>query len=181
MCTKIVPQTRGPDHPVVRCGQPSGTRNVLSCGIHSQGQMIFIMLGGELDIATAPGLARRLAPFAESGSYLLLDLAGVQFCDCAGLSVFLRLRRRAISAGGSLHLTAPTAAIRRLIVMTRLHDLLPIAAGPAEVITALSRDAACPAPPRPLPHDIDIEPVQAGAVRAVGLASRPVLRTVQFW
>ena len=85
-----MPQTRGPDHPVLFGEQP-----VLTCGIHSQGRLVFIILGGELDIATAPGLALRLAPIAETGSHLLLDLAGVQFCDCAGLSVFLRLRRRA--------------------------------------------------------------------------------------
>jgi anti-sigma B factor antagonist len=169
MCTKLVPQTRGPDHPVARAGQPSGTRDVLTCSIYSHGQLSFIVLGGELDIATAPGLVRRLVPVAETGGYLLLDLAGVNFCDCSGLSVFLRLRRRAISAGGSLCLTAPTAAIRRLIVTTRLHDLLPIAAGPAEVVTALSRDAAT-APPHPPLHEIDIERLRAGAVRAVSVA-----------
>jgi anti-anti-sigma factor len=59
--------------------------------------------------------------------HLLLDLAGLRFCDCAGLSVFLRLRQRVMSAGGSLHLTAPTAGVRRLLVLTGLHDLLPIA------------------------------------------------------
>jgi anti-anti-sigma factor len=170
MCTTLVPQTRGPDDPVVCGAQPGGTRSVLTWDIHSHGPLVFIILGGELDIATAPGLARRLAPLADTGSHLLLDLAGVQFSDCAGLNMFLRLRRRITSGGGPLHLIAPTAAVRRLIVMTGLHDLLPIAAGPAEVITVLSRDAAT-GPPRPPPDDIDIAHARASAVRAVGVAS----------
>jgi hypothetical protein len=98
-----------------------------------------------------------------------LDLAGVQFCDCAGLSLFLRSRRQVISAGGSLHLTAPTAAVRRLIVVTGLHDLLPIAAGPAEVITALGCDAVT-APPHPPADEIDIQHMQGSAVLAVSVA-----------
>jgi anti-sigma B factor antagonist len=169
MCTTLVPQTCGPDH-LAGCGeQHGGTRNVLTCGIHSDGQLVFIILAGELDIATAPGLDRQLSPLAETGSHLLLDLAGVQFCDCAGLSLFLRLRRRVISGGGSLHLIAPPDSVRRLIVITGLHDLLPIAAGPAEVITMLSREAAT-GPPRPPADDIDIEHSHTGAVQAAGPA-----------
>jgi anti-sigma B factor antagonist len=170
MGTTMLPRTRGPDHPVASGDQPSGMPNVLTCGIRSYGQLVFIILGGELDIATAPGLARRLTPLAKAGSHLLLDLAGLGFCDCAGLNQFLRLRRLVIAAGGSLHLTAPTAAVRRLIVTARLDDLLPIAAGPAEVITMLGCDAVTP-PPLPPADDIDIEHMQDGAVRAVSVAS----------
>lgn len=170
MSSTLAPQMHDADLPE-GCGtQPGGTRSVLTWGIQSHGPLIFIILGGELDIATAPGLARRLAPLADTGRHLLLDLAGLQFCDCAGLSVFLRLRRRVISAGGSLHLTAPTAAIRRLIVLPRLPDLLPVAAGLSEVITMLSRDDAT-APPRQSLHDIDIKHTRADAAQAVGAAS----------
>lgn len=170
MCTTVLPQTRGPDDPLARQAQASGTRNLLTWDIRSRGQLVFIILGGELDVATAPGLARRLAPLAETGSHLLLDLAGVHFCDCAGLSLFLRLRGQVISAGGSLHLTALTAAVRRLIVVTGLHDLLPIAAGPAEVITAFGCDAVTAPPHRPA-DEIDIQHMQGSAVLAVRVAS----------
>jgi hypothetical protein len=56
MCTTLLPQIRGPDDPVVRGGEPGGTRNGLTWDIHSHGQLVFVILGGELDIATAPGL-----------------------------------------------------------------------------------------------------------------------------
>jgi hypothetical protein len=66
MCTISVPRTRGPDH-LVACGeQPGGTRKVLTWGIHSDGQLVCIILGGEFDIATAPGLDRQLSPLVEN-------------------------------------------------------------------------------------------------------------------
>jgi hypothetical protein len=45
--------------------------------------------------------------------------------------------QRARAAGGSLHLAAPTAPVRRLITLVRLSDVLPIAASRADVIVAL--------------------------------------------
>lgn len=147
-----LPLMRGPDHPLT-CGElPSGTGDALTLGICSHGQLVIIVLRGELDIATALGLARRLEPLAETGSHLILDLAGVRFCDCAGLTTFLRLRQRATASGGSLHITEPAPAVRRLIAVTRLHDLLPIATGPAEVITNLGWDAII-TPPLPPADD----------------------------
>ncbi len=170
MSTTFLPQARGPDHDGAQCEQASSAGSALTWGIHSHGQTAFVILSGELDIATAPGLAQRLAPLADTGKHLLLDLAGLRFCDCAGLSVFLRLRQRVMSAGGSLRLTAPTGAIRRLLVLTGQHDLLSIAAGPVEVIRTLGCDVVT-APPLPPADDTDIVYPQAGAVPAVTVAS----------
>lgn len=154
MCGTLLPPTRGADHRAAG-GAPLGAPgSPLTWGIHSHGRLVIIVLGGELDIATAPGLAGQLEPLAERGSHLILDLAGMRTCDCAGLSLFLRLKQRSAAAGGSLHLTAPTAPVRRLVALTGLHDLLPTAAGLAEVI-ALPGDAI-PAPPLPRPDDADI-------------------------
>jgi hypothetical protein len=61
------PQT---DHPLTCGGLPSGTGDALTLGICSHGRLVIIILGGELDIATAPGLARRPEPLAETGSHL---------------------------------------------------------------------------------------------------------------
>jgi anti-sigma B factor antagonist len=147
MCTIWLQQARGPDHPAACGAQGSGPRNLLTWCTHSHGNLVFVNLDGELDIASAPALAWRLAPLAETGCYLVLDLAGLRFCDCAGLSLFLRLRQRVISAGGSLHLTAATAPVCRLIAQTNLHHLLPVAADAVEVISVLDCDAATAAPP----------------------------------
>ena len=74
---------------------------------------------------------------------------GVRFCDCAGLSLFLRVQRQATAAGGSLHLTAPTVQVRRLIVVARLSDVLSVTDRTADVIAALAQAAgAGPQEPR---------------------------------
>jgi anti-sigma B factor antagonist len=110
--------------------------------------LAIVVVDGDLDIVTAPGLAQRLAPVARTGSDLVLDLAAVRFCDCAGLNTFLRLRRLASASGGSLHLAAPTAAVRRLIMLAQLDEVLPLAASVNEAISALGTDPASCRPSR---------------------------------
>ena len=61
----------------------------------------------------------------------------MRFCDCAGLSLFLRLQKHAAAAGGSLHLAAVTAPVRRLITLAKLADVLPVTATVAEVLATL--------------------------------------------
>jgi anti-sigma B factor antagonist len=106
----------------------------LTWDILPRGDHIVVVVDGELDVDTAPGLSAQLMPLATAGRHLILDLAGLQFCDCAGLSLFLRLQRYAIAAGGSLHLASLTAQLRRLITIARLTDVLPIADSPADVM-----------------------------------------------
>jgi anti-anti-sigma factor len=108
----------------------------LTWDIQVTGNVAVVVVDGELDVDTAPRLSRQLTPLADKGSHLILDLAGLRFCDCAGLSLFLRMQRHASAVGGSLHLTALTAPMRRLITLARLTDVLPIAASPADAITA---------------------------------------------
>ena len=128
---------RNADHPLVRGRLTRYTGNPLTWDIQSCGHLAIVVVNGELDVGTAPGLGGQLAPLADTGSHLILDLAGLRFCDCAGLNLFLRLQRRARAVGGSLHLAAPTAQVRRLITLARLSDVLRITASPADVITAL--------------------------------------------
>jgi anti-sigma B factor antagonist len=113
--------------------------------------LAIVVLDGELDIVTAPGLAQQLAPVARTGSDLVLDLSAVRFCDCAGLNTFLRLRRLASASGGSLHLAAPTAAMRRLITLVQLEEVLPLAASVDEAVSALG---AGPAIRLAIPHPV---------------------------
>ena len=76
-----------------RCYRGCLTRsagNQLTWEIQSHGHLAIVAVDGELDVGTAPGLDGQLASLANTGSHLILDLAGVRFCDCAGLSLFLR-------------------------------------------------------------------------------------------
>lgn len=139
----LLPRWRDGDHPLARWPLTRPAEDPLTWDIQSRGPLaVVVVVDGELDVGTAPGLRGQLTPLAAAGRHLILDLAGVQFCDCAGLSLFLRLQKHAIAAGGSLQLAAPIAPVRRLITLARLSEVLSVTAGVADAIAALDK-AAC--------------------------------------
>jgi anti-sigma B factor antagonist len=125
------------DQPLVRWSRLAG--EPLSWDIQSHDNVTVVVAEGELDVGTAPGLAGQLGPLADAGGHLVLDLSGVRFCDCAGLSLFLRLKKHAAAAGGSLHLAALTAPVRRLVTLAKLDDVLPLTTTVADVLAKLDR------------------------------------------
>jgi anti-anti-sigma factor len=126
--------SRGANDVLAYSAPPGGAGDLLSWAIQSRGRRVIVRIDGDLDVATAPRMARQLESLAEQGSHLILDLAGVRFCDCAGLNLFVRLQLRAAAAGGWMHLAEPTPAVRRLIALTGLHDILAVEAGMAGAI-----------------------------------------------
>ena len=105
-----------------------GHRGTLSWTVHRQGHRVRIMLDGELDTATAPALDVSVRPSAEAGGTdLVIDLAGLLFCDCAGLALFLRWQSLTAVTGGALSLAAPSRILRRLLAITGTLDLLTLA------------------------------------------------------
>ena len=142
---------RGPsaDRRPVRRHPAGPAGDLLTWDVQARGGLAVIAVGGELDIHSAPGLEGDLAPVADAGRHLILDLAGLRFCDCAGLSLFLRMQQRARAAGGSLHLAAPTPRVLRVIAVTQLGGVLTITASVADTVAALDEAAAGPPLPRP--------------------------------
>jgi anti-sigma B factor antagonist len=70
------------------------------------------MLIGELDVACTPVLREQLlAVLTPRASRLVVDLAGVSFCDASGLAVLVSTGRRAKLLGGLLRLVAPSPAV----------------------------------------------------------------------
>jgi stage II sporulation protein AA (anti-sigma F factor antagonist) len=136
----------GVDHVLAHGAAPGGAGGLLSWAIQPRGRRVIVRLDGELDTDTAPRLARQIEPLAETGSHLILDLAAVRFCDCAGLNLFVRLQLLASAAGGWMHLAEPTPAIRRLIALTGLYDILPVEAG---LVGAITAPAETPQPRHP--------------------------------
>jgi anti-sigma B factor antagonist len=107
-----------------------GSEDLLSWRIYSDGHLVVAALDGELDLATVPGLTRRLAPLAAAGRHLIMGAATLRFCDCTGLSMFLRLQRQATAAGGALHVLAPGPRLRQLLALTGTRGLLQPGIGP---------------------------------------------------
>ncbi|WP_225828491.1 STAS domain-containing protein [Streptomyces naphthomycinicus] len=51
----------------------------------------------------------------------VVDLAGVPFCDCTGLSVLIAANRRAKERGAVLHLRSVPCAVAWLLRLTHSH------------------------------------------------------------
>jgi anti-sigma B factor antagonist len=67
-----------------------------------------------------------LAVMRRHSPLLLLDLSGVSFMDCAGLRALLLTQRRAGMRGGSVSLIAESPAVRRIIDLLGVRDVLPV-------------------------------------------------------
>lgn len=87
---------------------------------------------GDLDHATAPGLRKAVEGLTvAAGQLLVLDLAGLDFCDSSGISALLAARSLAIEQGGGIALAAVpanTARILRIVGLDQVFTIHPDAA-----------------------------------------------------
>jgi stage II sporulation protein AA (anti-sigma F factor antagonist) len=84
-----------------------------------------IVIRGPLDFATASEHLDALTDATSGAQAVLVDLSECDFLDSSGLALLVRSAQRARRNGGSLHLRAPTPAVRRLLAFARLEDALP--------------------------------------------------------
>ncbi|OLE28920.1 MAG: hypothetical protein AUG44_06065 [Actinobacteria bacterium 13_1_20CM_3_71_11] len=83
-----------------------------------------LAVGGDLDLNTAPELLQALTRLVDAGErVVVVDLAGVEFCDSSGLSVLVRVRNRLAGLGGSLALAAPTPIVQRVLEVSGLDEI----------------------------------------------------------
>ena len=104
---------------------------------------VVVALHGELDKTHAAWLARALSAAAAPGSRVIVDLEGLAFIDCSGLSAMVSAWKQARQAGGDLRLAAPQQPVLRLLSLTELTELLPIF---ADVGQATNGNGRSPAP-----------------------------------
>jgi anti-sigma B factor antagonist len=82
---------------------------------------------GEVDLATSPDLRERLAALENTGVRdLVLDMAGVNFCDSTGLGVLVGARKRFKAHGGGMTLVNVQDSVRRVFELTGLIDTFGI-------------------------------------------------------
>jgi len=92
-----------------------------------------VTLAGELDLDTAPHVREAvLACLAEQPTSLCLDLTGVTFCDCAGLSALLRARSAALRAGAALVVEGVGPQLARLLSLIGADGILTGKGTPAD-------------------------------------------------
>ncbi|WP_173086486.1 STAS domain-containing protein [Phytohabitans rumicis] len=84
-----------------------------------------VSLRGELDLDTAAQLRSAVdGLLARDATRIVVDLAGLSFCDSVGLSTFTVAGAACAGAGGYLRLAAPTPFLLRLLgVVGVLHRL----------------------------------------------------------
>jgi anti-sigma B factor antagonist len=87
-----------------------------------------VVLGGEIDFSTCPGIRRCLMAAISGGNvHLAVDMSGVTFIDAAGIGVLVAAANRAREAGGGLSLVAPSRQVQRLLDVFHLDAILPAA------------------------------------------------------
>jgi anti-sigma B factor antagonist len=108
--------------------EPSGVADVpvpgpLRIDSRREGSVVFVVLNGELDLASAPDLERELlAAEAESPTRVVIDLSGLGFMDSTGLQALLRARERAGSKRYELALRPGPHQVQRVFELTKTAD-----------------------------------------------------------
>jgi anti-anti-sigma factor len=111
-------------------GQRPGTVRLagmltLSRGFSTAGQMR-IIFDGELDVVSADHAYDYVRDAIDThGGAVMLEVAGLRFCDARGLGALARMSRHAEQAGSSLHLVAPGPQLVKIIRIVGLDGKLP--------------------------------------------------------
>jgi anti-anti-sigma factor len=104
--------------------------------VHDQDGYRIVMVGGEIDIASAPVLrARLLDVLPADASPVIIDLSGVTFCDASGLAVLVAASRRAGQLGGILRLAAPAPLTAEILRLTGLDAYFEVFASVPEAVS----------------------------------------------
>lgn len=92
-------------------------------GVHD-GDSFLLSLFGELDLASAPMLERRLQMAESTDSVrLVIDLSGLQFIDSTGLHTLVRAEQRWRANGRQLSLLRGPRAVQRVFELTNALQL----------------------------------------------------------
>ncbi len=87
--------------------------------VRSLPEVHVVALVGELDMATADGLAEALTAIPGS---LVIDLAGVTFMDSSGIAALVKTNNQLTDTGRRLVLTRPAPNVRKVLGIVGLLD-----------------------------------------------------------
>ncbi|MFD3807048.1 STAS domain-containing protein [Streptomyces sp. NPDC058611] len=97
--------------------------------------VVVLELAGELDHDTAQPLREALDAAVTPGGRLLVDLAGLGFCDSTGLNVLLHGRLTAREAGATVELAGLRGSVSRMFRITGADGVFPVHASVAEALS----------------------------------------------
>jgi anti-anti-sigma factor len=109
-----------------------GLMTQLSIDIREAGQRhVVVAIAGEVDMATAPLLARALRWYTECD--VIVDLSATGFLDSSGLAVLLHTKKRLQATGRTLRTTGERGSVLTAMRIAGLVDAFhgPLAEDPA--------------------------------------------------
>ncbi len=87
--------------------------------------VVVVALSGDVDVFSVPRLRSALREHIGVVD-VVLDLAGVAFCDSSALRVFVDAQRRAAAGGRTLEIAHPSAPVRDLFEVSGLRGVLRV-------------------------------------------------------
>ncbi|MEU8541325.1 STAS domain-containing protein [Streptomyces sp. NPDC048717] len=109
-------------------------------------ETVVLALTGELDHDTAAPLKEALAAHTGPRRRIVVDCAGLRFCDSTGLNVLLRARLRMLDEGGRLDLAGLGPPVDRMFEITGALSVFRVYENTAAAL------ADCPAAGVPAPE-----------------------------
>ncbi|WP_083983770.1 STAS domain-containing protein [Actinomadura hibisca] len=105
-------------------GEPPELRVTVA---RTRGETAVAAVTGEIDLRTADTLRARLVELHAAGfRTLVVDFAGVPFCDATGLGALVAVHNHLAEQGGEIRLARVRPAQRRLLHITGLYRLFPV-------------------------------------------------------
>ncbi len=84
-----------------------------------------LLVRGELDMATGDDLEEQVAlVLRDRPDHLIVDLAGLTFCDSSGIDVLLAAREAAWRTGAGFQVSRPHGIVHRTLTVTGVLELL---------------------------------------------------------
>ena len=84
-----------------------------------------VTVGGDLDVATVPGLRDELGRIADEGAQeVIVDLLAVAFVDSVALGLLVETSKRMKARGGRFRIVCEDRRIARIIEITGLDGVL---------------------------------------------------------
>jgi anti-anti-sigma factor len=104
----------------------AGRRLQVGMSTRQCGGRVVVALAGELDVTDAAHIGELLTTVAIRVPSLIVDLAALEFTDCAGMRALAAAARQARRAGGGLALAAPGPLVLRVLDLTGLMTGVPV-------------------------------------------------------
>jgi anti-sigma B factor antagonist len=99
---------------------------MLNVKIDSSPEEVVVTPTGDIDLATAEGLATQAIGHLRGSAAFTMDMHRVVFCDSAGINVLVRLRNECARGQSSFQIINAPAHLRVLLEITGLAEFLNV-------------------------------------------------------